>query len=497
MSRSGSLEGFPVREPILDKNAERKFSSDQMDRQWRLVTEALRREILSDPEVRQQVIGFAATPVSESLPGIFLRRIANERVNQLLRRYGQGGIESYLSLAAVPDEQIRPDITNTPGLADPEHISKILKGYYGDDHEAYDQALQRYVEGGAFSQGITREERVMVAQRFRFARDVKMLILQAEALENQETVKAGRGEERLELPSGTVINFNTEVGSRTIDDLTSPQDWKKRQQLKDRVYEIQTGDSRYILKERKTSRHTDTKKGGHQSGLTSEAEFRTAEDFQRRGNVEQDDLKVSWEKPLSSVRFPDGFQFTIFDYEKGLIGNSTIVENLSQAIQTNREQYEAEYQTIRTAADKFKDDRDVKDAWSSSDSTELSFEEFVRVKALRLERRARNFLRETVAQLGYDNSDFDGYAFRINSGKACLQLEIIGFDFEYFTKIDDPRVKVETEKRNREYQRKNESRTGIGFLRWSDEQQVSRMQRAAYFAMLEKDGLLDSNERRR
>ena len=359
-----------------------------------------------------------------------------------------------------------------------------------------------------FLRGITAQERLMIAQRYRFARDVKLLALQAEIAGLRENIQIDDGGEAV-LPSGTSIRINVEDETRR-QELLNPQNWQKRRQLKDRVYEIQVGPSKYILKEKKTARHTDTKKHGHKPGLTSLEEFQTAQHFQENGVEQQGSIKVDWENPVASVTFPDGFQFTVFEHEDGLLEESSITQVLAQEILEDREQFKVEFVAIQAMAGKFKDDPKVLAfergnresglrailQWlglRKEQVPELSFEEFAVIKALRMKRQARSLMQEIIVRNGYTNSDLDGYSFKINSQNGIPQLEIFGFDFEYFSKIDQDEIE-ERVKRHKDFEQEWESRDGVGFLCWHDGSSVTRMQKAAYFAMLKAEGLLQENE---
>lgn len=503
-----SLENIESRKPIIDRESTEQYSPDQMDQQWRLLTEAIRRNILTNPETRTAAIGYISSPVDESLPRNFLDGLSSDdRVARLKERY-RDKIGNYLELEPVPEDQISPDIRNAKSLTKPENTVEMLQRLYGIDTPEYYENLRRYAESGMFLRGITAQERLMITQRYRFARDVKLLALQAEVAGLGENIQINdRGE--AVLPSGTSIRINAEDETRR-QELLNPQNWQRRRQLKDRVYEIQVGSSKYILKEKKTARHTDTKKHGHKPGLTSLEEFQTAQHFQENGVEQQGNIKVNWEKPVASVTFPDGFQFTVFEHEDGLVEESSVTQALAQEILEHRDQFENEFVAIQTMAGKFKDDPKVlafeRGNTESGLKTilqwlglrkeqipELSFEEFAVIKALRMQRQARNLMKEIIIRNSYTNSDLDGYSFKINSQNGKPQLEIFGFDFEYFSKIDQDEIE-ERIKRHNDFEQEWESRDGVGFLCWYNGSSVTRMQKAAYFAMLEAEGLLQENE---
>jgi len=502
-----TIGNIEAREPIIDQASVEHYQPEVMDRQWLLLTEAMRKEILSHPEARESAIALINSPVDESLPGTFLDSLSSdERVARLKERYGSG-IADYLHLLPVPDDQIGYDLRNSSKLSRPQDMAQMLQSIYGADTPKYYEYLEGCVDSGMFLRGITTQERQMIAQRYRFARDVKLLSLQAEVA-NQEIPLQANDRNEVMLPSGISIHLNVDDEIQK-QELLNPQNWKKRRQIKDRVYEIQIGSSTYILKEKKTERHVDTKERGHVSGLTSLEEFQTAQHFQKNGVADHGGIKVSWENPLAVVTFPDGFQFTVFDHEDGIIEENSITQLLSQEIIKYREHYEEEFTLISTMTETFKDDpRVMKFEHGNTESglskinamlmkiglkskkqiPKISFEEFSLIKALKMQRQARSLLKEAIIRNNYKNSDLDGYAYRINLQNGSPQLEIIGFDFEYFSKMchSDTKKRIQ---RHKDFEQEMEHKDGIGFAYWYDSSPITRMQKAGYFALLEVEKL--------
>lgn len=497
------LKNIKSRKPVLDCESFKQYPPDQIDQQWRLLTEAVRRNILTQSGVRAIAIGYISSPVHESLPKNFLDRLSSDTKIAKLRDRYKGQIRDYLELESVPDDQITPDIKHARSITNPKEIIHRLQILYGINTPEYYQHLQEAIESGKFLHGITTQERWMITQRYSFARDVKLLALQAETASLGENIEINNCGEVI-LPSWTIIKINVDnVGK--WHELLNPQNWHKRRQIKDRVYEIQVWSSKYILKEKKTARHIDTKKHGHEPGLSSLEEFLTARHFHENGSEEQDSIKVSWEKPIASVTFPDGFQFTVFEYNDDLLDEDAIIQALSQEIMKYREQFEVEFEFIKRISIKYRDDPKVLIFNSGSKKSklstitrwlrfqkkipELSFEEFALIKALRIKRWAIYKKTEIITKNGYENHDRDGYLFKINIQNNRPQLEIFGFDFEYFSKISAQ----ESERRVKSYkdnEKDYESTYGIGFLNWSDGNSVTPIQQATYFAFLEAEGIL-------
>jgi len=507
-SKLPSHETIETRKPILDKESAEKFNFEGIDKQWLLVTERIRRNILENSETRGIAAEYAKIPVSESLPCDFLLKISlHDDVSKLIDRYKES-LMTFLGLPAVPDENITSDITHAPSLSVPKDLIAIMdsSSFYSNDEVAYQELLQSHIDRGFFTKGVTFYERKMIAQRYRFARDVKMLAFIADSLLQSDNIPVANSEKT--LPSGIEVVLNTK-DEQKIGELTDPSQWLKRKQLKDRVYELQVGESKYLLKEKKTNRHTDTKKGGHRPGSSSAEEFATAQYFKEHAVVKEGDIKINWEEPVACVVFPDevmspdgktkkdAFQFTVFKYQQGLLEQKLVVQNLTNEILSHKAQFEGEFEEIKELSKKFANEKRVMAFEPKSKKREapiFTFEDYAAIKAYRMERQARNLMQETILKNGYDNSDQDGYAYKINIENNKVQLEIFGFDFEYFHKIQGGQKEVDERiKRNRDYDQEYEGGHGLNFTYWSSSgSRVNRMQKAGYFALLEKEDILKS-----
>lgn len=495
MSEGTDISKIEHRVPIVNEETGCIFSANELDRQWRLVTEKVRKDSIAKPEVRKTLVPFCSEQVSEALPGQFLSLIskADEGIAKLVRRYKEI-LLAYLNLSPVPDEQIQPDVSNAPYLQTPDEtvrklkfLPRVSKVSDADDkeREIYNQ-LQSYIDSGVFMKGITKEERQMIARRYRYARDVKILALGAEILDQESLKPDPNGE--IALPSGIKIGFDTEQTEQRVDLLT-PHLWERRRQIKDRVYEISVGGRSYILKEKKTSRHTDTKKGGHRAGRSSKEEFSIARQFRKQGRLNKGHISVDWERPIGFVSYPDGFQFAIFEYEEGLINDQEIISSLSSEILKNRAKFEKEYQSIADLAQKkCKDNPEAMDFEEQESEADLTFEEFATVKAWRMKEQALELMQDIVDQNEYYNRDMDGYAFRVHTD-GDVKLNIVGFDFEYFEKVSSEEVS-ESRRIRKEFLKQDFS--GIGIAMWNNTREVTRMERAAYDALLDVEQVVQA-----
>ena len=471
-----SVSDIPRRKPILDIESSANFPKETIIHQWQLMTELIKREIQANPDSRQAVLSFIAAPVSESLANQVVTAAADvsEHVSKLQDRFKQS-LGRYLSLPAVPDELITPDIRSAPAYGDPESYIASLEKY---SPESFQKAIRQAINSGRYLPGITGEERKLIATRYQMGRDCKILSLAAELLgisplELKDT--------ETPLPSGTRIYIDLQA---TLDHkiLINPLNWVKRRMIKDRVFEVDIAGKQFILKEMKTPRHTDTHEYGFRQGLSSGEEFKTAAFFQEHGRSDKEGIVVNWEKPLAYVVFPDGYQFTIFAHEKGLMNDEETGRLLTQALHAKKADFQEEYNRI---AQRVKDLKQLVGNYYPELEENLSFEAFARIKADYWIQQARNALSAIITQQNYGNYDLDGYAFKIHNVETGLKVEILGIDFENFYKID-PSLAQEITNRRMEFELEKIQKNLLLMPDWDDNQPVSKIERAGHLALFEE-----------
>ncbi len=429
------------RDRVLENETARKAQEAKVDRHWLALTEAARRAIIVSPDVRHGAATFTEEPLSEVLPQIAMSKLSESdpRTARLAKRMGKT-LGPVLELDPVPDERLMPDISNAPPLLRRGDEIGYLAGLRSGTSEHYVDSLRDTRERVKQFPGVTQAERGLVARRYRYARDVKQLGLMAELLEQPIVSPEARdGVITHELSSGTKLVMTGEAFNDTPA-LFDPKRWESRSQLKDRVYVVTVDGKEYIMKERKTPRHTDVKEHGHKDGLTSQEEFEAAKEFSNLGTIRKGDIELRWEKPLGYVEFPDGYQFCLFESEPDLKTDGTEY-HLLREIMDSAEEYTEEFEQTRERAKQiYRERKDLLGGFNDKEAQpttpELTFEEFAKLKARYLIGEARELLSQTLWDHGYTNSDSDGYAFRLHKGRRPT-IEIIGFDFEYYRK--DPK----------------------------------------------------------
>lgn len=481
-------ESFEKREPILDIEGEKAYPAEVIETQWQRATEVVKQDLPDNPELRQALLPVMTTPVSEVLPGTFLRKAAEHdpRLAKLLTRYTHE-LGNYTALPSVPEEAIGPNLTNASQLLVVQEVKRNLEKLYPPDSDTFRQRMEIYIKTGSFTQGITPQEKALLLRRYRMARDTKIIALGAEILHEGGITMDDHGEAH--LPSGTVIQADL-TQKDTIRDILTPHLWEHRRELKDRVHTIGVNGKEYLLKERRTSRHKDTH-GDHPDVRSSADEFAVAQLFQEKGAREEDNVRLQWERPLGYVTYPDGFQFSVFETEQNLIDEQTSKMELAKLIDANPDQFMEEFHRVRDKTAQFYDRVRELSTQKNRSRTELTFAEFARVKSLRLHRYSRELMHRTIAETNYKNKDIDGIAFRphIDSKSGKVTLQIVGFDFEHFEEVT-PQEATESFHHEQKNMHKQESRWGVHSYEWTSGEPVSAAEDAAYFALLDDEGIL-------
>lgn len=468
-SSSGDMNAR-VREYTL----EQEEHEAAVDRQWMLLTEASRRAILASPDIRDALGGEVKGPLEETLP---LRVVGNLETRDTLTatvasRYTDS-LGARLALPPVPDSLLNPDITHAQPLRDAPTVKYSLGLAMKYSPDTYDDKFEALRLNAQNNPGVSKAERRLVAQRYRFARDTKMLGLMAELLDNPvPDNNQGGNVVAHELPSGVKLAITREA-FESEPALLDPARWESRRQLKDRVYAVRIGGKEYIQKERKTARHTDTKEHGHKPGLTSLEEFDAARKFSGLGTIEQNGVRLRWEKPVAYAEFPDGYQFCLFESEGDLDTDWPTFE-LRLAVEDAAELYQGEFAALQAKSKRVLAERTdlipdylrekpeqpkrfaflrgsrkhKNDEGKELKHDELTFQEFAELKANMLVLQARQMLTDTMHEMGYTNSDLDGYGFRVSTDNR-IGLDIIGFDFEYYSY--EPSTAAESARRAKEY----------------------------------------------
>jgi hypothetical protein len=438
-----------------------QLDTEGLNREWALVTEAVRRDALAKPEVQDVLVGFADQSVDQTTAAEMVAAFDDDRRVERLMRRSDGQLGAFLQQPGVPEDAI------TDGIRRHAH-------------------------------GISELERETVARKYAYARDVKLLALGAE-LAQQGSLHLSDEHEAM-LPSGIHIKVAPGLGEEHAAALLDPNKWESRQQIKDRVYLVEADGGKYILKERKTDRHTDTLENGHQDGLTSAEEFETGRWLHDNATKQEDRIKLCWEEPLGYVEYPDGFQFGIFTFQEGLDNNLSTTE-LQLRIEEDRSNFEAEYSQIVEAAQMYKDhpavshvpgDRPAKRSlrqklgWGKPPQDDaVSFEAFARMKARRLIDRANGLYKETLREAGFESEDRNrGIALRLQAERTGV--EVTGFDFEYLRRVSPDRVAEVT--RNTEEYIASYPRSVVPVVHGD-----TIMDQAMYLALMDADGHLPNS----
>lgn len=362
-------------------------------RQWEVLAADLLTR-LNDSDVRAVLLRFTTAPVDEALPSELIDGLTAIKQPQLSNRAGKIALREHLARPFIPPEKMVPDIKHSPHLQD--------------------------------------DEKDLAIRRFAQARDVKLLAFAAELVEIGG-IDFGESNHST-LPSGIEVSLEHDQPIGLID----PANWSARVQLKDRVYTFSAGSRSYLLKEQKTAHHKDTLLAFGAEGATSAEEVETARQLRATTPAPFADVMLTFERPVGHVKFPDGFQFAVFEFEEGLISDyGQAIAAFEKAILANPEQFETEYNEIAEAALQYAP-LFGPTPFGNPPLERPTFEEYVKAKAEHAFIMASELANRQVNQAGFFNRDNFGDVplhYRVHNGSDGVRLEGVAFDFERFVPV--------------------------------------------------------------
>ena len=477
-----------ARVPAVDSSTLEKVVDPLVSREWTLITAVIKRK-LGNPSVRSRLKSFIGQPVSQHLASDMLHAAQSDtEVASMLARSGTH-LTDMLALDMVPEETMNSDIKNASQLSHPLIDVQRLRRQ-GIDDDKIRRFLETRSKSGAYTNALSREEAPLVLKKYAFARDVKLLALGAELSEVGDVNLDANGEAT--LPSGVCLKVANEY-SQDSKAFLDPSKWDYRRQFKDRVYEIRVDGKKYFLKERKTRRHKDTHEGEYREGLTSMEEFDVAVDLNAHATVSEGPIRISWEKPVGAVEYPDGFSFTVFEFEEGL-REFAPVEEAASIIENDKATFAEEHQLVQERMQQYLTHPLVRKA-ADGESIKLpkrrfpmfrrsllplDYSIFAETKAQYLCDAADTAIKEKLIDAGYVIADSaPAEAYRLLRGES-LVVEKVGFDYEQY---------IHNSARAKEIrQGAEESRNLYPGLEIPAQLESKPLHLAAYLALLERDG---------
>jgi hypothetical protein len=430
------LASLSLREPFVEGVA----SEEQrvaIDRRWQIVTEAARRAILGEDSVAEVAAHHVTTGLSEQTPKHFIQDItaASSAVAKTKRRAG-AMLDNHLELPSIPEEYIPYGIKQWGPYPTQDEARKALETA---QPWAYEYELGR-IRQRSEKKGLTSEEGALVTDRYRRARDVKVLAMIAEFAKEKPVFAERDGLAVAVLESGMQVAFTAEALAADPK-LTDPSEWRARRQIKDRVYEVTVGDKNYILKEKKTDRHTDvfidyeTDTVGRESN-SSKDEFEIAREFSSRGTSHDDELTLDWEKPVGFAVLPDDYQFSLYEKIEGAADyNMATLRDIARAIAARPLAYSNEMQHTKAAIGTLV--AESKGRFVLEPGSELGIGDFADAKADAVMSKAERLVRKSVLRAGYIDEDHNAFMIKTMSPAdpaEPLEISLIGMDYEFFVK---------------------------------------------------------------
>lgn len=390
-------------DPLREKEA-------ALDREWALLTEAVKREAFQNTDVRNALLEIVHQPLDELMPAKFLESVREH--SQLISRVAKSGkeLESFLA------EDSHPNLMQSANL----HWNAKFE-------------QQNVIE---------------VSRRLRFARDLKLLAAGVTlSLSEQEQVKFG-------------LDVELTDQAQDYPEILDSTKWQGRREIHDRVYAVHAGEKPFILKERKTSQHKQQNRHTSEPTNTSQEEVRIGQELSEQASYEGNDIKLSYELPLAAVTFPDGYQFALFKFEEGLVEHQEAVTLMTEFILANFSEYQAEYDEANRIVKELLGEPghsrllrklalgQEKSAFVAlkkrfgmeplNVNVELSKEDFSGTLAEAMVFEGRRHLSEAITRLGYRQDDGAQHEYRVHKvPQGRFILEVIGFDFEFHRKVNE------------------------------------------------------------
>ncbi|HEV7455111.1 MAG TPA: hypothetical protein VGO07_07680 [Candidatus Saccharimonadales bacterium] len=461
MSETALLPAPP--EALLDPVALQPAAVEE----WQRITGGLLRE-MDNPDVQAALTPYCTTPISEDLPRDALAHLPE---TPLLRRLHESStaLDAYTNIPPVDESRIPRDIQYA------------------------------WKKAGT----ITEDEFSMIEQRYIMARDIKLLALGAELQQVATTGEQLQPDETdtIHLPSG--IELHGVSAAENSPNLFDPNKWQGREQLKDRVHIVTVDGQKYIMKEQKTERHTDTTEGGHQEShrIPPAREFEIGQKLNTPEAPPKGGIQVKWERPLGYVEYPDGFAFGMYEFEEGLVAEVEAESALFNNIFDQPEAFKDEFEACSADMQRFFDTPFVREAYDvrgprfgaaifgranrtpKALRQPLDFRDFAAVKARQMMISSAYDQADVQIERNLHDADNDGTLYRVQPGKA--ELEIIGLDFERYVEtsadevVDRKAQQAESMAAIHEERKSNGADTGIA-------QSWRGRERAALLSLLEQ-----------
>lgn len=269
------------------------FDIPRIEKEWLTFTELCKRALNHDDQLSQvenansvAVIfrAFLSKVPNEELPGNFYKTLSEQ------------------DFASDPALQKAQSVINSlPNFLSIPPTPEAAYSYYGGLRNESSHLSKDVVD--------------RILRRSRYARDVKLLALAAE----MKVVDPATLEQDNEFttPHGVKVKINPALHEER-ESIVDSSTWDVRRTIKDRVHLTIINGKEYILKERKSHRHSDvagTANGKISLGNSSEQEFDLAMGITNQGTISHGDVIVSWERPIAWVQYPDAesTQFVLFE----------------------------------------------------------------------------------------------------------------------------------------------------------------------------------------
>ena len=263
-----------------------------------------------------------------------------------------------------------------------------------------------------------------------------------------------------ELNNGTQVVLD-KGALETYPALADPSQWEKRIQLKDRVYEVTIAGKSFIMKEQKTSRHTDVH-ADHVTGAASRDEFAIAKTMADTRVTVHGDVRLEWERPVGYAELPDGYQFCLFKkVEQAMDYRISTIGKVAEQIKQREGAYAEEFATTLERINELRQLRP--DLFESLPGDQMpTFEEFAAAKADALFTQIERDVERGILRAGFIDDDHKAFMITLDDSRGTdqrVQITAIGMDYEFFAadaeKSAHRLAEMNEEERTGEYSRRS------------------------------------------
>lgn len=375
----------------------------RIEKQWKLYLWKLQYLLSASPVARKKLSDhFLGKTLSERLSLELTSIFPEVEVGSELRKY--------LAIDSIPEEEIIWKLSKSFRIKD---SMNILLDNLASAQQFYPEEFQKILTNGYRHIWVTSEELYILIQRYRFAREVKILAIMdsVKRLWNESKIW-----ELIQLENWLEYQISSSVKQEELKGLLDPTFWKNRTLIKDRVHLVDIWGKLYIMKEWKSPKHTDHATWD-KDPISSYSEFMMAEELYQKWSLKLWDFSVSVERPIVYIKTPDGYSFVLFEAVRSP-DPYVYIDQIRSHIQEYQDSYRDEFAELN---------KRLKWEWSH----EVSFDDYIEIKVNTLDLLKRELGGLYQELHWFENWDMGQFFIWFNDNWWRLGIEMTMFDLEF------------------------------------------------------------------